>query len=533
VANCEVVKYDIAALKNCLRGHSGCSQSILDAKVQTTVFEEYFKHLRAQTMVVELDYVDRDYLEDFAGYYVKCFHEYRRKCTRLHFFTEQFDQAEFEALLRGDASRVTAEMLQESYLGFIVVKPLPQTIIGRTCLRTYGDDARRKYPITREYDANLVGFPLRVKESLAFQEQDSVVAACATSALWSAFHGTGKLFQHRIPTPVEITRSATDDEPSESRNIPNRGLSPSQMAHAIRDVGLEPLLVNARDPAILRNTVYAYVRGRVPLILGIILFDDWSPGTPLPPAPAGPWRWLDQHAVAVTGFSLGKPTPVPEASSGFMLESSRIDELYVHDDGVGPFARMLMDEKPGDFLFEDGSQMSTWSMHTSWRLTHAKTLGMRAVPLILMAPLYHKIRIPYAMAEGIVRAFDELVSTLGSKVSATNRMTWDIRLAVGSDVKTAVASGRALLGPARETFLLTPLPRFVWHASASLGGDRVVDLLFDATDIQQGNLVRAVLEYDAAIAAAIRANAAAMLAKAPVQRHPVRHVFEWFSAAAA
>ena len=35
---------------------------------------------------------------------------------------------------------MSTETLQKNYLGFIVVKPLPSTVVGRTCLKTYDDD---------------------------------------------------------------------------------------------------------------------------------------------------------------------------------------------------------------------------------------------------------------------------------------------------------------------------------------------------------------------------------------------------------
>jgi len=84
-----------------------------------------------------------------------------------------------------------------------------QTIIGRTCLKTYGDDGgRRHYSSTQLVTSHLFGIPLQIN-TLPFQEQDSVVAACATSALWTVFHGSGYLLQHTIPSPVEITKKTT------------------------------------------------------------------------------------------------------------------------------------------------------------------------------------------------------------------------------------------------------------------------------------------------------------------------------------
>ena len=168
------------------RGRTG--QYVVDAKIHSVYFENYFSTLGAATILIEKEYVDRDFLEDFAAYYVRCFYPYERKCSRLHFFSHAFASDDFDALLCGTNGGLTEQELQNAYLGFIVVKPLSQTIIGRTCLKTYPEDnGRRWFPITRRYEAHLYGMTLTV-ETLAFQEQDHVAAACATSSLWSAFH---------------------------------------------------------------------------------------------------------------------------------------------------------------------------------------------------------------------------------------------------------------------------------------------------------------------------------------------------------
>ncbi|MDR0674130.1 MAG: hypothetical protein LBF93_10880 [Zoogloeaceae bacterium] len=95
------------------------------------------------------------------------------------------------------------------------------------------------------------------------------MAACATSALWSCFQGTGMLFQHKIPPPVEITKWAGDHLPenllaASSRTFPNSGLTATQMAHAVRCVGLEPLVIGANSRYAVNSVMYAYLRGKVP-----------------------------------------------------------------------------------------------------------------------------------------------------------------------------------------------------------------------------------------------------------------------------
>jgi len=276
------------------------------AKLHLIYLREYLGHFQDQgclTIVVEWRYTDRDFLEDYASYYVRCFDQkYAARCVRLHFFLDELD----ENILHGHLTRPRIEVeadINDRYLGFLVVKPIPNRFVGRTCLRTYDPDGgRRFYPPTRKCDANLLGLGLQV-ESLAYQEQDTVAAACATSALWSVLHATALLFQHKVYTPVEITRIATEKFPTFGRVFPNAGLTPAQIAAAIRGVGLEPEVLAVRDKAHLQSTVYAYLRAGIPCVLVARLFDLSDPDHPIPFN-----NDLDSsHAVAVTGYGMGRP----------------------------------------------------------------------------------------------------------------------------------------------------------------------------------------------------------------------------------
>lgn len=257
--------YAPGRLEELLAENSEAPLEVVKEKSHAGYFADYFDEIGAQTIVVEYNYTDRDFLEDFAGYYVRCFHDYKSTCVRLHFFSTQFTQASFHSLLSGRRGMRFRQSVQDGYLGFIVVKPLPWTLIGRTCLKTYPPANRRYFPITRPYSVSLFGLRLSVESTLAFQEQDTVAAACATSALWSTFQGTGKRFQHPIPSPVEITRAALSRFPSDERDLPNHGLRIEQMAHAIRSVGLESFPVRVSDDYsahfCLQSTAYAYLRG--------------------------------------------------------------------------------------------------------------------------------------------------------------------------------------------------------------------------------------------------------------------------------
>lgn len=472
-----VLPYSIDVLVECLAEGSLASKEEVQRKLHRQYFSDYFSALSARTIVVEPGYVDHDFLEDFAAYYVRCFESYERTTTRLHFFSTDFTEDQFRQTLVDPAAGLNAQQMQESYLGFVVVKPLPQTVVGRTCLKTYPDDGgRREFPILRSYSANLFGIPLKI-DSLPYQEQDTVVAACATSALWSCFQGTGKLFQHAIPSPVEITKAATRHVPenlpaNSARALPNSGLTATQMALAVRDVGLEPYIVGTPNPYVLNSTLYAYLRCRIPSILAFQLIDTAS----------GTDNLIAGHAVAVTGFSLGRSSPESFGPSGFLLRASRIDKLYAHDDQVGPFARMQHAFSTRPYLA------------TSWQLLYGN--AVEALPWFLLLPLYHKIRIPFEVVHDAILVVDSVIEPLRPQMDPSlERPEWDIYLTTVSDFKNDVFSSfRADLGANAELTLTANLPKFLWRATAWCGSERHLELLFDATGIAQEQLLVHVIE---------------------------------------
>lgn len=485
----EVYKYSIKALEAVIAEKSNNTLKAIHNKSHINYFESYCgpAGVNVRTFIVENNYVDRDYLEDFAGYYIRCFHPYKRLCARIHFFSNEFCSKDFDELLIGlEEGSLTCEILQEHYLGFVVIKPLPKTVIGRTCLKTYPCNEKRYFPVARIYTANLFGIELKSK-TLAFQEQDQTIAACATSALWSVFHCTGMLYQHIIPSPFEITKAATDKFPIETRVLPNNGLTLEMMAHAVQHVGLEPYSVNVSEEYVLKSTLYAYLKARISIVLLLGLYDKKYE------------KLIGYHAVAVTGYNLGSETATPYGKTGFLLTASHIDKIYVHDDQVGPFAKMTFDgEKVNKKL----------SLSTSWKSGDGKVGSVRAIPINLLIPLYHKIRIPFEPINDAVIIFDAFVEDLRafiSDLSIAERLKWDIYLTDINELKSETRCLCKARGNYFRDILLEPMPRFLWRATArSQDNNLVLDLLFDATDIERGNFFVRAIEYNDKLSIVLR-----------------------------
>ncbi len=436
----------------------------------------YLTSLDCHWMVIEDGYIDRDYLDDYANYYSKCFREYKRFCRRIHFFKELREDEFLKYATTGDGEDIL-QTLQGNYLGFLVVKPLPETRIGRTLLATYegtvtdgpevmGD---RTIRCLDHHYAHLGGFSLSV-DSLPFQEQDSVTAACATSAIWSALQCTARRFGYYAPTPFEITKAATMYF-QESRPFPNTGLNVSQICRAIISTGLEPDINEYLDPAIeervpkniLMADIYAYLRAGIPVI-ALVTLDG-----------------LGEHAVTLTGYRIDEGAePWDEMHSvhkrdyGFYLMGSRIAQLYGHDDQLGPFAKMgvVVPDGGGAIRFE-----------SDWTDRDGKPIGMW--PFMMVTPVYKKIRVPFTAPLPYVFEVQTVIDPSGTLRKKGFVIEWDAYLSEISSYKAEMFNREDLPKEVKGDIMSASFPRFFWRYRAFCGSEELFEVLADATDFER------------------------------------------------
>jgi len=281
------------------------------------------------------------------------------------------------------------------------------------------------------------------------------------------------------------------------------------MVEAIRAVGLEPVTISARNAYVLKSTLYAYVTGQIPVILGVRLVDVVNQ------------EEIGRHAVTVTGYSLGLSKPIPLGTYGFGLRASRIDKIYAHDDQVGPFARMEF----------DGTSPDLW---TTWHDKQRQVGNVVAYPEILLIPLYHKIRIPFqSVLEATADLDGYIKGALRSNGSAfMDNLEWDIFLTTVNDLKSDLFDSKHFAETRLRTMsLLEGMPRFLWRCRGLLGGRSIIELLFDATDIEQGQLFVTAIEYlpELSHLMSVIAEATLQQKQAELAARPVRNVLEWFA----
>jgi len=317
---------------------------------QAQYIYDYLSRLNAKTCINEAIYIDKDYMVDYQRFYSRSFDNIAKFTKRIHFFSGEISDAKFEQMLEKNEIKE----LQDSYLGFVVVKPIQDLqrdpLIGRTLLIPFPVDAnnRKRFYINSEYRASLFGVNLQIK-CVPFQVQDQGVSACATVALWTAFQSLPQDFGTYPLSPVEITETATEF-PSTFRMFPQTGLTLGQMINCIRSMDLDVEAIIAADSDVVTTAVKAYAYAGIPLIGTLRLKKE---------------NIEAYHAVVIVGYQYDK--------------NGNVTELYVHDDQIGPYSRVI----PCDNDFR------VWE--NEWKYRGYETIELEE----LLIPIYHKIRLPF------------------------------------------------------------------------------------------------------------------------------------------
>lgn len=454
------------------------SPTLVKTKLHFKYFCKYLgiEGLNAKSILIEESYVSKDFLHDYASYYALCFENYPKACRRVHFFENQFSDVEFRNIV-GENTENNIDFWN-SYLGFIVVKPIPSTTIGYTVLRTYsnGDDFdSRKFWGLRNYCIHIFGHEIKI-DSLAFQEQDSVLAACATTAIWSMLNKASTDFYTTLKSPSQITKDADNVSSDGGRLFPNRGLNLLQICHAIVNSGLVSEikspdyklldqngehLGNFISNTYLKKILNAYSSIGIPIILVISV-------------PNGEVHGL--HAIVISGFKQKAPMHIiPQNDISFLSEN--IEKIYAHDDQWGPFVRIGFENKI-DLL-------------TPWTDVHPNKLPTRLINIVV--PVYPKIRISYEDIEVIVLGLDAIL-TIFFDNKIISDLIWDIKITYSEDFKKQIINSN--LDEIEKIKNITrSLPKYIWVASCYVGEFKIFEFVFDATDVNSGMFADSLICY--------------------------------------
>lgn len=532
-------------------------------KEQVKYLYNYLSSIGAKSILLEPRYTDRDFLEDYSRYYVKRFRNDGQVCGRLHFFNCKIDHKSLDSMMLDSARQdLTRPLLQDSYLGFVVIKPLSKTFIGKTCLRIAGDQGTglgTKKKISKRYDVNLFGIKLYV-HSIAFQEQDKVVAACATTAIWTALHALPGRDVKTIPSCSEITLSALNFVDGSNNGFPNKHLSHKQIQRSLDVEGLRyhsstltttpkkwfqgyaSSHIDSDLPVILAGFVYGPKKApheteedvedtltedeklsvfaefgeNIDADLRKSLMEDSTPSVGEPVCLKG------GHAITLVGYDFRKDH----------------EWLYVHDDRLGPYARAKLIEA-SEFIEAQAlsgqvaSEEVVEALKGRWALAFSQWDSVIEdwlppheilVPDMAIVPADKKARLEYRYANDTATILLGHIKTWMAEICDTSELEaqdcrYTIKLSTISQIRDEITGRPVGYEPgdtlsagdespivtaesierwnARKlSFLTTPMARLQWDIDFYWGETKVFKVLLDSTDTPLGDAVSAIYEHD-------------------------------------
>ncbi|MBN2581905.1 MAG: hypothetical protein JXL80_02480 [Planctomycetes bacterium] len=314
--------------------------------------------LGARLIVIHDHYLCPDYLGDYSSLYSRMARPPRsHRAIRLLFFKSNKSQAEvLFHLEHGINGRVPADAASwKEYadsiglIGFTVIRPTPDCLIGRTVLPSIPENGF--ITCTDTYLAHLYGTPLYVR-GVPWLEQDASHFRCSGAALWACAYHTQTRWGLPHYSPGELTALARRFGVS---GHVSRGLTGSEMATAIREWGFDPYscIFNADDDdkQWLEN-LFAYAHMLLESNISVVL-GYWQPGR-------------RGHAVLAVGHGLSKKAVGAAKPDRLRSTTDWVDTFVVADDQRAPYTpiRLRNGDPTTDAADDFLSKAAAWAGKT-------------------------------------------------------------------------------------------------------------------------------------------------------------------------
>lgn len=428
-------------------------------------------YLNAKSAIIEREYIDRHFLGEYIAHYASLLRPPPTpRSTRVHFFSDVIESEDIDRHLEAGDGEAMERWLQQSYLGFVVLRPLAQAPVGRTILARATDlDSRCFAPASGRHRVHLFGCEL-VVEGLPFQQQDEAVGACATTAVWSMLAGCVRRDGGRPPTPLQVREAA---ERHERTLLP--GLNIQQIANAIRAFDRRPVqfyAVEGRDHFMMQ--LRCYLKSGLPVLLHV------NRGGKEP------------HAIVATGFRDGDDDlPAGDLvfnSAKTVIHTKGMARIYAHDDNDGPYGRFIVDvPAPGENpILHDVAYSKNGEPIRDPRGTLEKGI----------VALYPKVRLSAVSLLEVAAKWCRLITTVcGESISEHGSLRVECRFELNGTYLRELHEAPIDLERKRR-LLTSTLSRYVGLVHFTLNDLPVLDLLCDTTDIDRRDPVLIAVPFD-------------------------------------
>ena len=423
---------------------------------------EFLNELRDDLkIIIESDYVDRDYRDSYYSFFSTKLLPYSRNCVRLSFFTSALP----ETVCPGDM-----DVIRREYLGFVVLRPLMKCI-GRNVLSPKAKTGNAATSLICRVKVNATCMGVKVvAEGFPHASQDGETMTCAQTTIWSLLEYFGNRYVDYVPAlPSKIKEILAPF--SYERQLPSSGLSFQQISVALRELGFGTKVYMAPIPpnnptqdelnafneakSLFKEALFCYLESGIPLAL---CMHNGSFG----------------HAVVAIG-RIDTPRTDVVIGKSFLSQGKKCylwnlssDKLVLNDDNF-PCYQVTSYDDPAEYYLRNHSD--SWA---GMAITH------------FIAPLYNKI---YMDANVAIQASKYIADSI-------------LRIPEDRVLRTFLTSSRtyreylsanvSLTIRQKEALLSFTMPKFVWITEIT------------TIDDFRNNMVHEVIVIDATAGKSIR-----------------------------
>lgn len=415
------------------------------------------KDLPFLTIVTEYYYVDRVYRDSYYTHYSGKHFEYSRYCKRIFIFegniTSQYDC---------EISSIPTDVLEKSFIGYVVLRPLDFGKIGRTLLNpAYFEESKDAYIRYAEYDATMFGKRLKIK-AFPYSMQDGETTSCAEITIINLLDYFSKRYaEYKYLLPSDIIEIALRN--SYERKLPTKGLDYQLISKVFMEAGFYPVLYNVTrmtDSSKFKRILHYYIESGIPIAVGVDVNADL------------------RHSIICVGHGEMDKDRIGTKLYSIQDEYDKNHRMWIIDSADTVFQYIVMDdhEKPySKYEWVEG-RVDKFGPYT---------------PENILVPLYKRMFLEAS------DAYDICTSVLVDHDFGIQRVMPDIGTIENPFIiRLFMASARGLKrnriesfgeknAQVREYYINTPFPRFVWVCELYLTEDYpdkcIGEIIIDAT----------------------------------------------------
>jgi hypothetical protein len=382
---------------------------------------------------IEYPYVEKVYRDSFYNYYSTKHNSTIRNCARISFFLNNIRIEDFR-------NTDSFKEIQNSFLGFITIRPTLPNLIGRTMLSPLAYSKNESLYCITESDVVINGVKLSIR-AFPHSSQDGETITCAETTIWSVMEYFGTKYPDYKPVfPSKIISALSNY--SYERQLPSKGLTAEQISYALKNFGLGTRLYALSNENEKNGESEAYAENEFKRLLGYYI----ESGIPIIAAIENEFLG---HAIIIMGHKTINHSKIDFSQYEYTEVHSRFSEIKLFD---------YVDFISGYVVIDDN--MPPYNVipfdNPTYNYEDIQFKGCKIKNFI--APLYHKIYLEAGGAKELMISYlenfdhglpgENIILKLFCTSSRSFKAELNKRMEIGKDVI--------------ELILGLTMPKFVW-----------------------------------------------------------------------